>query len=78
MQLLGEGRQVVAAVRSGEKSASLFAELLTEYKGRLDIQEGVDVTKESSINTSSLWQGVSQVALCVGPVFGRQENGEMG
>ena len=77
-QLLEDGQQVVAAARSSEKSEQLFSELTKQHKGRLIIEPGIDITDRSSVSRSSLWEGVSQVAICVGPVFGRQDNGEMG
>lgn len=76
LQLLMSGRQVVAAARTSEKS-EIFSDLLKQYRGQLIVEAGIDITDLATVK-KEFWQGVTQIALCVGPVFGRQENGEMG
>ncbi len=44
----------------------------------LAIEGGVDITDPESLNRPELWQGVSQVACAVGPVFGKLPDGKMG
>ena len=79
MQLLQQGRAVVAATRDAQKGKDVFADLEQQYgSSALTIQGGIDITEKSSLESQKLWQGVSQVAIAVGPVFGRQPGGEMG
>ncbi len=47
-------------------------------QGVLAIEGGVDITDPESLNRPELWQGVSQVACAVGPVFGKLPDGKMG
>ncbi len=72
LQLLTDGRTVVAAVRSKERGEEVLGQLAENFnKGsQLEVVEGVDVTQKSSLTSPELWRGVSQVAIAVGPVFG--------
>lgn len=76
VQLLASGRTVVAAVRSDTK-ADILAGAGDGSSGRLFVRTGVDITDEGTL-TSQLLQGVSQIAVAVGPVFGRTQEGQMG
>ena len=79
VQLLQEGRAVIAATRDADKGQDLFAAAKEQYgRNQLSIEGGIDVTDKASLGKKQLWQGVSQVAIAVGPVFGRQAGGEMG
>ena len=79
LQLLQQGRSVVAATRDAQKGKDVFAELEQQFGGNvLTIQGGIDITDKKSLESQKLWQGVSQVAIAVGPIFGRQPGGEMG
>ena len=42
------------------------------------MEGGVDITERSSFERKDLWRGVTQVAVAVGPLFGRQPDGQMG
>ena len=79
IQLLQQGRSVVAATRDVQKGKEVLAALEEQYgASTLTIEGGIDITDKSSIEKQKLWQGISQVAIAVGPVFGRQPGGEMG
>ena len=71
MQLLKGDRSVVAAVRSAEKARETLGQLTENFNqtSQLAIEEGVDVTQKESLQNPKLWEGVSQVAIAVGPVF---------
>lgn len=83
MQLLTSGRTVVAAVRNRNKALKIFEEAgITEGRqnggmGVLFVEDGVDVTSEESIS-SNLFEGVRQVVIATGAVFGRDSQGNMG
>ena len=77
LQLLKEGRTVIAASRDAERAKEVLP-APTEGPGKLTIEGGIDITNEATLKEGKLWQGVSQVAIAVGPVFGRQEGGGMG
>jgi len=77
-------RTVVAAVRSAERAREAFAGLGLDVDravadGSLSIVGGIDVTQPSTLSPNpELWKGVSQVAVSLGPVFGRLPEGGMG
>ena len=69
----------MAASRDAQKGKEVFASLEQQFgSSALNIQGGIDITDKGSLESQKLWQGVSQVAIAVGPVFGRQPGGEMG
>jgi len=71
VQLLSENRTVVAATRSEDKGKDVLGRLAENFNNgsQLAIEGGVDVTKKSSLENPRLWEGVSQVAIAVGPIF---------
>ena len=83
MQLVEDGRTVVAAARDASKAAEALSEMGLS-QGRqtrgavLAVEGGVDITDRNSFERKDLWQGVTQVAVAVGPLFGRQADGQMG
>jgi len=77
VQLLGAGRNVVAAVRSQDK-AEVFEEMgLDGATGTLFVKAGVDITDAATLS-DGLLEGVTQIVSAVGPVFGRTPEGQMG
>ena len=92
MQLLRNGRSVVAAGRDAERIQGVLAEMGLEagqqaslsYASNgaggplLEIEGGWDVTEPSLLGKAERWQGVSQVVCALGSKFGRQEDGSMG
>lgn len=76
MQLLAAGRMVVAAVRSDSK-AEILSDAANDAPSRLFVRSGVDITNPDTL-TSQLLEGVTQIVLAVGPVFGRTPEGQMG
>ena len=77
-------RTVVAAVRSAERCREALASCgvdvdLAVAQGRLSIVGGVDVTNPATLSPNpQLWEGVSQAAVSLGPVFARLPGGGMG
>ena len=47
-------------------------------RGALFAEGNADITDPAALQRPELWQGVSQVAVAVGPLFGRQADGSMG
>ena len=83
LQLVENGRTVVAAARDAGKAAEALSQMgLSEGRQTrgavLDVEGGVDITERSSFERKDLWRGVTQVAVAVGPLFGRQADGQMG
>ncbi|GLC44733.1 hypothetical protein PLESTB_000970600 [Pleodorina starrii] len=88
-KLLAAGRTVVAGCRSVDKARDV---LLGSGEGRMGLQEGfqeggrpgilfleqVDITSPDSLKRSGLWEGVQQVVLTVGTVFGPLPEGGFG
>lgn len=80
----GNRRTVVAAVRSAERAREVLSECgvdvdRAEREGRLSIVGGVDVTDAATLSPNpELWEGVSQAAVSLGPVFARLPGGGMG
>ena len=70
--LLKSGRAVVCA----ERRPGSCAELLDGMSGYI-VRSGVDVCDASTLGPS-LFVGVSQVVMCLGPKFGRLADGSMG
>lgn len=83
MQLLKQGRTVVAAVRDAERASAAFGKMgITEGvqeggSGILFIDAGVNITDADTL-TPELFKGVTQVVSSVGAVFGRSADGTMG
>ena len=77
-------RTVVAAVRSAERARQVLSELGIDVdaavqSGSLSIVGGVDVTNPATLSPNrELWEGVSQAAVSLGPVFARLPEGGMG
>ena len=83
LQLVENGRTVVAAARDAGKAAEALNKLgLSEGRQTrgavLAVEGGVDITERSSFERKDLWLGVTQIAVAVGPLFGRQADGQMG
>jgi hypothetical protein len=72
MQLLLENRTIVAAVRDENKAKEVLGRLVENFNSgsQLVIAGGIDVTEKATLAQSNLWEGVSQVAIALGPVFG--------
>jgi NAD(P)-dependent dehydrogenase (short-subunit alcohol dehydrogenase family) len=68
MQLLADGRQVVAAVRSKAKAQVILEDLLATSGSALRVEQ-VDVTNGDSLS-EAVFQGVTQAVIATGPVFG--------
>lgn len=83
MQLLAQGRTVVAAARSAERAQEAFGKAgikegrQPDGRGILFVESGVDITSPGTL-TPLIFAGVSQVVTCVGAVFGRTAEGTMG
>lgn len=75
-ELLSSGRTVVAALRDESKSSTL-KEASAGAEDRLFTRAGIDITDSSTL-TPDLLEGVVQIAIAVGPIFGRTSEGEMG
>jgi hypothetical protein len=77
-------RTVVAAVRSAERARRVLSEIGIDVDaavadGSLSIVGGVDVTDPGTLSPNpELWDGVSQAAVSLGPVFARLPEGGMG
>jgi hypothetical protein len=84
LQILSSGRTVVAAVRDRTKAVEIFSGMgLKEGvqengSGILFIEDAVDVTNPDTTLTETLFDGVSQVVIATGAVFGRDAEGNMG
>ena len=71
-------------MRSAERAREVFAELGIDVEARvadgsLAIVSGVDVTRPETLSPNpGLWEGVSQAAVSLGPVFARLPGGGMG
>lgn len=76
LQLLNEGRTVVAALRDDAKVGTL-SEAAAGFGDRLFFRSGVDITNPATL-TLELLDGVAQIAIAVGPIFGRTSEGQMG
>ena len=83
LQLLENGRTVVAAVRDGKKALNTLKETGGIVEGRqqsggiLFVESGIDVTNKATL-TKDIFAGVSQVVCATGAVFGRDSEGNMG
>ncbi|CAL5221994.1 g4282 [Coccomyxa viridis] len=84
LQLVENGRTVVAAARDASKAQEVFKELGLDEglnkgsgKGVLAIEGGIDITNPATLK-AQLWRGVTQVVCAVGPIFGRTSDGNMG
>lgn len=85
LQLVQSGRTVIACVRSSEKASLLFEQLglkqgyqSPENKGGvLVVEGGLDVCAEGGL-PARIWEGVSQVAISLGGVFGPLPEGGFG
>jgi uncharacterized protein YbjT (DUF2867 family) len=83
-ELVLQGRTVIAAVRDTDRARDAFAELgiaegrqADPSRGLLFIEGGVDVTNPDTLS-QRLFAGARQVAMCLGPIFGRIPEGGMG
>jgi hypothetical protein len=71
-------------VRSAERAREVFSEIGIDVEaalrtGSLSIIGGVDVTNAATLSPNpELWEGVSQAAVSLGPVFARLPGGGMG
>lgn len=62
----------MAAVRDEDKAKEVLGRLAENFNqgSQLEFVGGVDVTDPASLANPQLWEGVSQVAIALGPVFG--------
>ena len=71
-------------MRSAERAREVFSEIGIDVEaalrtGSLSIIGGVDVTNAATLSPNpELWEGVSQAAVSLGPVFARLPGGGMG
>eukprot|EP00466_Bigelowiella_natans_P018910 jgi/Bigna1/141651/aug1.64_g16359 len=77
--MLSEGRDVVAFARDTKKAAELFAKAAAAGGGRL-VTRQTDVTDLDKMIASSkyLMDGVEQLVVALGPVYGKQPDGSFG
>lgn len=63
---------------AGLSQAGMQLGLQEGGRGALFAEGNADITDTAALERPELWQGVSQVAVAVGPLFGRQTDGSMG